>query len=153
MTFRLESELVGPLTTWLEEAGFEVRLEVEILGRRADVLGTRPDDLAAIEMKMRDWAQALRQALTYQVAADRAWVAMPLAAASRAYRHRWEFEAERVGLLAIDDRGGIRVPIQAGDSPRLLPFLREKFVRSCQRTPSDLPEGARRHQLHPSKDV
>src|SRR5690348_11612229 len=123
MSFRLECELLEPLTTWLQEAGFEVRLEVEILNRRADVVGSRADHVAAIEMKMHDWAQALRQALTYQVAADQAWVAMPLASAGRAYRHRWDFEAEHVGLIAIDDRGGIRVPIPAGPSPRLLPFL------------------------------
>jgi hypothetical protein len=80
---------------------------------------------------MHDWRGALRQALAYQLAADRAWVAMPLAAASRAYRNRWRFEAEKVGLLAIDDQGGVRVPIPAGDSPRLLPFLQTKILDFC----------------------
>ncbi len=133
VSFRRESELAEPLTRWLEEAGFDVRQEVEILGRRADLLGSRADGLAAIEMKMHDWSQALRQALAYQLAADRSWVAMPLGGASRAYRHRWKFEAQNVGLLAVDDAGVVRAPIPAGCSPRLLPFLREKFLgsRSC----------------------
>jgi hypothetical protein len=52
----------------------------------------------------------------------------PLAAASSAYRQRWRFEAEGVGLLAVDDRGNVRTPIPAGPSPRLLPFLRERIL-------------------------
>lgn len=128
VTFRLEAELLDPVSRWLEEAGFEVRTEVPILARRADVLGVRPDGLAAIEMKMRDWSGALQQAIAYQVAADWAWVAMPLAAASSAYRARWRFEAEGVGLLAVDDRGNVRAPIPSGPSPRLLPFLRERVL-------------------------
>lgn len=77
---------------------------------------------------MRDWREALRQATAYQLAANRVWVAMPLAGASSAYRERWRFEAEQVGLLAVDDRGQVRVPIAAGPSPRLLPFLRERVL-------------------------
>ena len=130
VSFRLESELAEPIAAWLERAGFTVRMEVPILGRRADLLGLRPGSLTAIEAKMNNWAQALRQAIAYQLGADQSWVAMPLAAASRAYRQRWHFEAERVGLLAIDDRGGVRTAIQAGPSPRLLPFLRDKILET-----------------------
>ena len=86
------------------------------------------DGLVAVELKMRDWSEALRQAIAYQLAADHVWVAMPLASASSAYRARWRFQAEQVGLLAVDDRGTVRVPIPAGSSPRLLPFLRERVL-------------------------
>ena len=130
MTFHREAELVEPVATWLEASGFDVHVEVPILGRRADILGSRADAVTAVELKMYDWRGALRQALAYQLAADRAWVAMPLAAASRAYRNRWRFEAEKVGLLAVDDRGGVRTPIPAGESPRLLPFLQTKILDS-----------------------
>ena len=130
MTFALETELLEPVAAWLEASGFDVRVEVPILGRRADILGSRADRITAVELKMYDWRGALRQALAYQLAADRAWVAMPLAAASRAYRNRWRFEAENVGLLAIDDEGGVRTPIPAGESPRLLPFLQTKILDS-----------------------
>jgi hypothetical protein len=127
VAFRIEAELLDPVSRWLADAGFEVRTEVPILARRADVLGVRPDGLAAVEMKMRDWSGALRQAMAYQVAADWAWVAMPLAAASRAYRQRWYFEEEKVGLLAVDDGGHVRVPIPAGASPRRFPTLGERI--------------------------
>ena len=133
-SFSLESQLVEPVTAWLERAGYRVEPEVPILGRRADLVGSREDHLVAVELKMRDWREAFRQALAYQLAADWVWVAMPLAAASSAYRQRWRFEEEGIGLLAVDDRGIVRTPISAGPSPRLLPYLRERvLVRPARR--------------------
>src|SRR3989442_12964757 len=78
---------------------------------------------------------------------------MPLDAACRAYRQRWTFQSEGVGLLAVDDRGRVRSPILAAASPRLLPFVREKVLKSCRtdalllqfpyevRTPVGVPAG------------
>ena len=128
MPFQLESDLLEPVSTWLQAAGFDVFDEVPILRHRADVVGLRGDGVTAIEMKLSKWDQALRQAIAYQLAADWAWVAMPLSSASRAYHQRWRFEAERVGLLAIDERGGVRAPIPARPSPRLLPFVQERVL-------------------------
>jgi len=130
VAFRIESDLRGPVVTWLRDAGFDVRLEVPILGRRADLVGARGMTVTAIEMKMHRWAEALRQAIAYQLAADRVWVAMPLGAACRAYRQRWTFQSEGVGLLAVDDHGRVRSPIPAAPSPRLLPFVRDKVLES-----------------------
>src|SRR3989454_6682268 len=56
-------------------------------------------------------------------------------AACRAYRQRWTFQSEGVGLLAVDDRGRVRSPILAAPSPRLLPFVREKVLESCRTDP------------------
>ena len=105
MPFHLESDLLEPVSTWLQAAGFDVFDEVPILRHRADLVGLRGDGVTAIEMKLRKWDEALRQAIAYQLAADWAWVAMPLCSAFKAYHQRWRFEAERVGLLAIDERG------------------------------------------------
>lgn len=125
---RLEAELRGPVVMWLEEAGFDVQIEVPILWHRADLVGSKGGRLIAVEMKLHDWPTALRQAIAYQLAADRVWVAMPLINASRAYRQRWRFEAEGVGLLAVDDMERVRSPIGPRPSPRLLPFLRERVL-------------------------
>ncbi len=105
-----------------------MRAEVPILGRRADLVGDREGGLVAVELKLRDWREALRQAMAYQLAAERVWVAMPLAAASSAYRARWRFEAEGIGLLAVDDAGQVRMPLAAGPSPRLLPYVSERVL-------------------------
>ncbi|HYY49041.1 MAG TPA: hypothetical protein VFA17_10245 [Thermoplasmata archaeon] len=128
----LESDLRDPLMTWLDDSGFEVRVEVPILWRRADLVGLKEGELIAVEMKLNQWREALCQATAYQVAADRAWVAMPLEAASRAYRERWIFEAQGVGLLAVDALGRVRTPIPARPSPRLLPFLRERVLEDLR---------------------
>ncbi len=128
-SYTLEAQLAAPVTAWLRETGCHVEAEVPILGRRADLVGARDGELVAVELKLRDWREALRQAMAYQLAADRAWVAMPLAAASSAYRARWRFEAEGIGLLAVDEGGGVRAPIPATPSPRLLPFLREGVLK------------------------
>jgi hypothetical protein len=155
MSFRLESELAEPIAAWLEEAGFAVRMEVPILGRRADLLGVRSGIVTAIEAKMKNWAEALRQAMAYQLGADQSWVAMPLAAASRAYRQRWRFQMEKVGLLAVDDRGGVRTAIPAGPSPRLLPFLKDSLLEAGEledpmnNSEWELPEEARPVGLGP----
>src|SRR5207253_7616060 len=91
MAFRFEADLAEPLCAWLRAAGFCVRVEVPIVRRRADLFAWRGEHVTAIEMKLHDWAEALRQAVAYQLAADSTWVAMPLAAASRAYRRRRRF--------------------------------------------------------------
>jgi hypothetical protein len=143
VSFDVEAELAGPVTRWLEYAGFEVQVEVPILGRRADIVGSRDDAVAAVELKMLDWRKAFRQALSYQLGADYAWVAMPLAAASRAYRQRWRFEDEGIGLMAVDSRGGVRVPIPAVASPRLLPFVWTTILDLCKGTSEADAENAR----------
>src|SRR5436309_13141068 len=51
VAFRFEADLREPVATWLRDAGFEVRLEVPILGRRADLVGSRGTSVTAIEMK------------------------------------------------------------------------------------------------------
>ena len=139
MAYRIEAELVGPVSAWLRGAGFEVRLEVPILGRRADLIGVRSDRVEAVELKLRDWREALRQAIAYQIGADRVWVAMPLAAASTAYRERWRFEAEHVGLLAVDDTGRVRAPIPAGSSIRRLPFVEDRVRKFSGPAPGSPP--------------
>jgi hypothetical protein len=115
---------------WLAAAGFVVSDEVVVAGRRADLVGWRGDCVTAVEAKLSDWQGAFRQAVAYQVAADRTWVAMPLVAAARAHRHRWRFESEGVGLLAVDDAGRVRAAIPAGLSRRLLPFARDAVSRT-----------------------
>ena len=132
VTFRSESDLRDPLISWLAESGFDVQAEAPILWRRADLVGLKDERLTAVELKLDHWREALRQAMAYQVAADRAWVAMPLEAASRAYRQRWTFDAQGVGLLAVDDAGHVRAPIPAQLSPRLLPFLRERVLEDLR---------------------
>lgn len=113
-----EEHLRGPVRAWLSTRGFEVFDELPLLGRRADLVGVAESGTIAVELKLRDWRGALAQAKSYQLAVDRAAVAMPLRGALRAYRHRDRFVRERVGLLAVRSSGEVTVPIPAQRSDR-----------------------------------
>src|SRR5207237_7211516 len=113
MAFRVEAHLAEPLCAWLRAAGFCVRVEVPIVRRRADLFAWRGGNVTAIEMKLHDWAEALRHAVAYQLAADWRWVAMPLAAAPRAYREPWRFVESCGGLLEVRDRATVPRPSAA----------------------------------------
>src|SRR5206468_11472896 len=96
VAFRFEVDLREPVATWLRDAGFDVRIEVPILGRRADLVGSRGTSVTALEMKMHRWAEALRQAIAYQLAADRVSVPMPLDAPCRAHRQSLTFRSQGI---------------------------------------------------------
>lgn len=99
---RLERELAPPVARHLLAAGYTTWLEVPFNGRIADVLGVKGDEVVAVELKLRDFRGAHRQAVAYQVGCHRTWVGVPLPIALDAMRrHRHAFETSGAGLLAI----------------------------------------------------
>ena len=118
----LERDLAPPVAGHLESLGYRVFAEVDIAGRWADLVGVGPD-IVAVELKLWAWREALRQATAYQLAADRAYVALPLPRAQEAQRARFAFEREGIGLLAVDTAGKVRTVIPAEPSPRRVPSL------------------------------
>lgn len=71
--------------------------EAPVLGRSADVAMYRADEVHTIEFKLHDWRQALRQAIDHQLAADFAYVCMPVRRVTDAMRVA--FADTGVGLL------------------------------------------------------
>ncbi|MCA1812371.1 MAG: hypothetical protein LC624_00280 [Halobacteriales archaeon] len=94
-------------------------------GRIADVLAARDDELVAVELKLEDWREALGQAMHYQLAAHRSYIAMPLHGAAPPLRARSRLERQGVGLLAVHPLGEVRTLVEAKQSTRRLPFLTE----------------------------
>ncbi len=119
----LERDLAPPVATHFLDLGYDVAAEVEIAGRWADLVAAGSEDVVAVELKLRDWRGAVRQAMAYQLAADRAFVALPLWRAQEAFRSRHAFEREGIGLLAVDPGGGVRTVLAPGPSPRRMPPL------------------------------
>ena len=111
-----ERDLAGPVVGHFEALGFTVFGEVGI------ALG--PEEIVAVELKLRAWRDALRQATAYQLAADRAYVAMPLGRVQEVWGRRQAFEREGIGLLAVDSGTRVRDAMPASASPRLFPPLR-----------------------------
>jgi hypothetical protein len=110
----LERALAPPVTRHLRAGGYRTFEEVYFNGRIADVVGVKGEEVVAVELKLRDFKQAHRQAVAYQVGCHRTFVGLPLERALECLRrHRHEFEESGAGLLAV------RMP--AGDVRELLP--------------------------------
>ncbi|MEA3198694.1 MAG: repair protein MmcB-like [Thermoplasmata archaeon] len=123
---RLERELAAPVARHLRSQGYSTFLEVPFNGRIADVLGIQGEEVVAVELKLRDYKTAHRQALAYAVGCHRTYVGVPLPTALDCLRrHRFAFEQSGTGLLAVNmPAGDVRelLPSRQHDN-RFLPFL------------------------------
>ena len=127
----LEAWLREPVRAHLVREGCEVRHEVPVNGRLADLVGKRGLELVAVELKLHDWREALQQAMHYQLAAHWSYVAMPLHEAVMPLRQRSRLERQGVGLLAVAPTGEVRTLLEAKESTRRLPFLTGHLLDAC----------------------
>ncbi|HKZ63477.1 MAG TPA: hypothetical protein VJ400_03440 [Thermoplasmata archaeon] len=132
----LESELLPPIERHFAAQGLRTVPEVTVAGHRADLVAVSEGSFVAVELKVHEWRQALRQAIAYQVWAPLAYVALPFSRALHVSRHRHRFEAEGIGLLAVlgDE---VRTFLPAMPSARLFPALSDLVRR--QLGPPALP--------------
>lgn len=126
----LEAWLREPVGTHWRETGWQVRFEVPLNGRYADLVAQRGDEMVAIELKLEDWREALAQAMHYQLAAHRSYIAMPLNQAIVPLRNRTRLERQGVGLLGVHPLGEVRTLLEARESSRRLPFLTKHTVET-----------------------
>jgi hypothetical protein len=129
---RLERELAAPVARHLQSAGYRAFLEVPFNGRIADVVGVKGEEVVAVELKLRDFREAHRQAVAYQVGCHRTWVGVPLPTALDCLRkHRFEFERSGAGLLAVHvPDGSVRELLPARKHEgRFLDFLAEGLAQ------------------------
>lgn len=122
----LERDLAPPVVTHLESLGYATFEEVYFNGRIADIIATKGEEVVAVELKLRDYREAHRQALAYQVGCHKTFVALPLDAALLALRkHKHAFDTSGAGLLAVQmPEGDVRELLAAKHHEgRFLPFL------------------------------
>lgn len=145
---RLESELAEPVALYLMERGYEAYLEVPFNGRIADVVGVKGEEVVAVELKLRDYKSAHRQALAYQVGCHRTFVGLPLEVALLCLRkHRSAFHASGVGLLGVHtlpsgEPVDVRELLPARHhEARFLPFLADglRSLTAFVRDATDVP--------------
>lgn len=129
---RLEAELAPPVAAHFHGQGYDVWLEVPFNGRIADVIAVRGEEVVAVELKLRDWRGAHRQAMAYQVGCHRSFVGLPLPVALECLRrHGHALRESGAGLLAINmPTGDVRelVPARTHEG-RFLPFLADALAR------------------------
>jgi hypothetical protein len=118
-----EELMYGPVSAYFRSLGYRVYREAKVARRWVDLLAVGRE-IVAVELKIRDWRGALKQAMSYQLGTHYALVAMPLDHVFPAMRSRHLFEREGVGLMAVNSTAGnVRILIEPQASPRLLPFV------------------------------
>lgn len=143
----LERALAAPVGRHLEAQGYEAFYEVPFNGRIADVIavsreprlggtppqrgGTEPQhEVVAVELKLRDYKTALRQAIAYQVGCHRSYVGVPLETALQVLRRdRHAFASVGTGLLAVEGEDVRELLPARLHEGRHLPFLAEALAR------------------------
>ncbi len=118
-----EELMSRPVSAHFQSLGYRVYREAKVAGRWVDILAVG-NEIVAVELKIRNWREALKQAMSYQLGAHYALVAMPLDYVFPAMRFRYLFDREGVGLMAVSSAAGdVRILIEPELSQRLLPFV------------------------------
>lgn len=139
----LEADLCGPVVRHFAEQGYDVAVEVYYNRRLADVVAVKGDRVVAVELKLRDWKGAFKQATAYQCCAHESYVALPLIVAVPLLAKRRLFTDEGVGLLAVNwPVNDVRCLIPAGANTRILPFAADGIRAAVDEALSLLDEDA-----------
>ncbi len=121
---RLELELYPALTDFFLARGYLMDFEVPIHRNRIDMLVYKPDQTIAIELKLKNWKRARRQATYYQLGADLSYIAMPLNQAIELYKRKYHLEKDGIGLFAVlVDTGEVRELVEPKQSLRKIEFI------------------------------
>ncbi|HWG91949.1 MAG TPA: hypothetical protein VNZ52_13950 [Candidatus Thermoplasmatota archaeon] len=139
----LESHLLDPVARHFADQGYAVAAEMYYNHRLADVVAVKDGRVIAVELKLRAWKGALKQATAYQVTAHESYVALPLVVALPLLRRPSHFLKEGVGLLGVNHpHGDVRCLIPAGENKRLLPFAAERIRLAIEALMAEEPAEA-----------
>ena len=122
-----ESVLQEQCQEHLEAYGFLVAIEVPFLHKMIDLLCYEPASGAciAVELKVHDWKSGIRQALTYKLGADAAYLALPIEHVHRVDLD--ELQKFDIGLLSVSPEG-VRERVRPKRSQHRLPTLTKRLI-------------------------
>lgn len=86
IAYKRESELLNPVRNYMASQGFRYQAtEVPLFDHSIDLFtySALMDQSIAVELKLRNWPRAFRQALLYQLCCDRSYIAVPCQTARR----------------------------------------------------------------------
>jgi hypothetical protein len=123
-----ESDLEAPVNRFMrkELRCSSVRRQVPVGLRRIDMVGLREGEIISMELKVRDWRGALRQAWRNRLCSHWSYVALPF----RLTQHITveDFTRYGIGICAVND-SKVTVTSEPGRSPCLQPFLEPVLQR------------------------
>jgi hypothetical protein len=130
-----EKHLKKPVFEFLKGLGCDkLKFEVLLVDRGVDVYGIKTGQSSrsfAVELKLRDWQKALRQAAIYQLCADYCYVAMPNKRAIRL--DRAAFREAGVGLLAVDMASRVVTILCGARKSAVKRTVYSEFLEGCVR--------------------
>lgn len=97
----LEDDLYPPMMDYFLKLDYKVELEIPIYRNRIDLVAYNDEEIIAVELKLKNWKRALRQAAYYQLGADFSYIAMPFYSAVEVFKRKQYLEKEGVGLYAV----------------------------------------------------
>ncbi len=126
-----ELELQKICTNFFLRKGLLAREEVPFLLKVADIFSFNQEsgECIAVEVKIRDWRRALKQALVYQLVADKVYIAL-LDEHIPAVVHDSLLE-HSIGLISINTDGTVRIVLEASVSNKRLPYLTSQAVATA----------------------
>jgi len=129
MIFETEKEYCDFLVGELERSGYSVFQEVPFFSGLVDIVAYHKERVIAIEVKLRDYKRALRQARKHILFADEVYVAMPQ---KRAIYLDWNLADNLgIGLMSI----GEDVQILHKSKPKIRPLTRyaNQVLQHCSK--------------------
>lgn len=116
---------------YFRKKGLLTQEEVPFLLKVADILcfDEYTAECVAVEVKVRDWKKALKQALVYQMMADRAYIAL-------SYKYIKNVDCEllkekKIGLISIEINGTVNIILEASLSSRRVPFFTSQVIATA----------------------
>jgi len=125
----LEIELFPAVEQYYQREGYTVEREVPLRKRVIDIICQNDEEIIAIEVKVQNWKKALRQAIIYQLCANRTYVALCRKFSSRVKLDF--FFRYGVGLIEID--GSIDIKIESKRNVALNPFYQEAIIQCLEK--------------------
>lgn len=106
---------------------YKLYREVPFFNKRVDVVGIRDNEIIAIEMKLRDWKTAFRQAWVNQLFANKSYVAMWHKYIGKLnYKY---FVKYNVGIIEVKSNGTIKIIYEPHDNQPSKEMIRKVRIR------------------------
>lgn len=131
----LEASIEPDVKKFIENQGYDVFPQVQVLGRRIDLLGIRERRMLAVELKVRDWRHAIYQAYLASLCANRVYVAVPNSTLHLVARD--VFVQNGIGLLSVN--GGVDVVVEASELNNVHPILQHRIAKSLDGRSEESP--------------
>lgn len=127
-----ETDFISPIRRLFPKKDYRMLTEVPFNGKHIDVLllSNSTGKLVAIELKMRNWKRALRQAAVYQLCANSVYVALWGAYINE--NNREAILGYGIGLIAVEAGRGGALKARVIAAPKRSGFINKKYSQAMR---------------------